>query len=120
MNFNETDDYFELQYKEQLEKKQKKQEKQKRLQQKNLLIEEMKNLFEEERRAPNEPTAPTKGSLEWALAQLHSAQNLSLAEMKKKYFNLAQKYHPDKNNGRDIQEMRDLNEAWEIIKTQYR
>lgn len=125
MDFNDGDDFFESQLKEQLEKKQKKMAKMERLSRKKSLIEEIKSTIDEvkykEKSSPKSPAfAFKKGSVEWALCILGLSHFSSLAETKKNYLRLAQEYHPDKKNGEDTQQMQDLNEAWELIKIVYR
>ena len=114
MDFNDSDDLFEAQLREQQYKKQKKLDKQARLERKKNLIEEMKVAF------TGSEVEYKRGSIEWALNVLNAKQFLSLIEIKKNYLFLAQNLHPDKNNGEECQGMQDLNEAWEIIKTRYR
>ncbi len=121
-NFSENEDILEAQLKEQQYKIQKKLEKQERLKRKKLLLDEIKNTLdqvkEEDKFSSQSQFFPThkKGSLEWAFSILNSELNLSLSDIKKNYLQLAQQYHPDKNNGQNIQEMKDLNEAWEIVR----
>jgi hypothetical protein len=110
MVFSDTDDFFEVQYKENELKKQKKLAKQERLNRKKILIDEIKEAHGKMQ------TLPEKGSIEWAYQLLNVDKSSTFSEMKKNYLKLAQKFHPDKNNGQDIQEMKDLNGAWDLIK----
>lgn len=103
-------DSFSLQMRELQKREQKKQAKQERLQQKKMLIEEIKASFEKEN------IQHKQGSIEWAYAILNVNKVTSFTQIKQNYLQLAQKYHPDKNNGKYTQQMKDLNEAWEIIK----
>lgn len=121
MYFQDNDDPFDSQLKELLIKKQKKMAKLERLHRKKNLIEEIKQSVQSiplESQWNLEPNVNElkKGSLEWAYFILRVNKKSDLSEIKKNYLQLAQLYHPDKNKGKDIQEMRDLNEAWDIIK----
>lgn len=110
MDFKDNDDYIEAQRKEHQAKKQKKLDKQARLLRKKELIEEMKVSFE---CSGNEIKI---GGVEWAFRILKANHTFKYVEIKKNYLQLAQQFHPDKNHGEDIQQMKDLNEAWEVIK----
>ena len=122
MNFvDNDDDLFESQRKEQLVKKQKKLDKQARLDRKKNLIEEIKSSYHKPAESNFEQINYKKGSLEWALYILNAKSTSDLTEIKKNYLQLAQQYHPDKNKGADKkQEMQTLNEAWELLKIQFR
>ncbi len=119
------DDLFDLQLKEQEYKKKKKLEKQERLSRKKILIDEIKTALEHKRPTETGEHSPAfspypRGTREWCLWILKAHNFSSFEEIKKNYLQLAQKYHPDKNQGLTTQEMKDLNEAWDKIKTQSR
>lgn len=145
--FDNDDDFLESQIKEQEYKKQKKIAKQERLNRKKALIEEIKNtiqgadydaknfnqyvknkvLFNDENKedykaqqtSQSVNTRYKKGSLEWALSVLNLEYFTNLEEAKRNYFNLAKQCHPDKSNNSNNDKMKELNEAWEIIKTRH-
>ena len=123
----ELDDFFENQIKDQELKKQKKKEKLERLQQKNKLIEEIKLNFEPITNEYSDINSNTtnsyefkKGTLEWAYNILNATNNTTFPELKQKYFHFAKLYHPDKNREINLNKMKELNEAWDLIKTQLR
>lgn len=109
-----------------MDNNQKKIEKLARLQRKKELIEEVRSKiqelkFEESERLYFKQTCLVKTtSFEWALSVLKVQKNVEFDEIKKSYLQLAQQYHPDKNQGKDLQEMKDINTAWDIVKTAYR
>ncbi|MES2614291.1 MAG: J domain-containing protein [Bdellovibrionota bacterium] len=98
------------------EKIQKKLEKQERLNRKKILLDEIKNTINHIK-FNEQQEALRPYSLAWALNTLNAESTTNLADIKKNYLQLAQQYHPDKNNGENMQPMADLNKAWEIIKT---
>jgi DnaJ-domain-containing protein 1 len=118
---------------EQQRKQQKKQERQERLARKKRLIEEIKSKLDpraceddgEDRQSKEDRHSRKRGNpdnnLNWAMKILNVRPHSTLAEIKKNYLQLAQQYHPDKNGGKEnIQEMQDLNEAWDRLKIQFR
>ncbi len=115
-------DDFDAFLEERYQKEEKKKQKKARLEQKKKLIDEIKSHAlhdpEENKESFYEKTH-IRGTLPWAYSILKSNSGSELHELKKHYFSLAQQYHPDRNNGRETQEMRDLNEAWRIIKIQF-
>ena len=121
-----TKDEFDIQYEEHLKKIQKKQQKLERLHQKNKLIQEIKSHMDKDPiQMKKDEQGPkkfefTKGSYNWALNLLGADKDFGLNEIRKNYFTLAQKFHPDKNEGQETEEMQNLNEAWNIIKIQFR
>jgi hypothetical protein len=120
--FIDNEDSFDTQLKEQQHKKQKKLEKQERLNRKKNLLDEIKNTLDQTKnQTPSSTNTPQsqpnkRGTPAWALHILEAESLLSFSEIKKRYLQLAQQYHPDKNNGENTEKIKELNEAWEIIR----
>jgi DnaJ-domain-containing protein 1 len=129
--FIDNEDSFDTQLKEQQHKKQKKLEKQERLNRKKNLLDEIKSTLDQTKNQTpssintpqSQPNIPLfiherykRGTSAWALHILEAESLLSFSEIKKRYLQLAQQYHPDKNNGENTEKIKELNEAWEIIR----
>ncbi len=109
------------------EKKLKKQRKLERLEQKKRLIENIKTYVDTQSQQNNkvngemnsekkEVTVPVRGTLAWAFHALGATESNTFENIRSKYLILAKTYHPDHKGENSVQKMKDINEAWHIIK----